>query len=206
MNEKKGYLLIDAELGGPVILDGTHAILELAVIVLPDPSALKKGEIEQFVKDKVINGDVRHFIIQPYGAVKQEILDNVVKKPLSYYKENGKPVEEVARGLTRYLDAQKENYDKIVAVSNWEGDIEVLDYLLTKAGRNRWDMFGTHNMFHLNSFVNGMLRGGIKMKSSRLPHPHDPRCDVKQMADIFVRAISVPRPQKSQRPKSAMPG
>ena len=190
--EKTGYLLIDAELGGPRFIDGSDAVLEIAMLLIPEPKGLtSKVEVDRFILKHVLGGKVQHFIIKPYGKVDQRVLDEVVHKPLSYYEENGQPIEAVAKEIASHLEAGRQQYMEIMPTSNWQGDVTAVEYVLSKDNKTLKSLAGTHNMLHTGSYAKALRKAGAGNGTKlRLKHTHDPRDDVRQMGEVFVRAQS----------------
>ena len=190
-----GYLGIDVELGGPDFISGQDAILEIALLDVPDP--LKSNcTIEEFLSIYVTKSRVRHFVITPYANVNNDILKNILKKDISYYN-NGDSLTNVASNIKKYITEIGNTYQRITPVSDWHGDIIALDFILSKIGTSIQKMTKQHNMLHIKSLVCGIdnpdisfaeskKRLGVKNILRRDMHSSDMDC--MNTVETFVRA------------------
>ena len=186
--KNQGYLLIDAELGGSEFRSGKDAILELALLTIPEPVVVTKEDAEDFIRERIVEGNVVHFVIKPYAEVSPKILETILKKPIQYYVETGAAIDDVAAALSAYLKGAKAEYPRLMPVSDWHGDIEVIEFLLARRGESLTNVIGTYDMFHLNSFLEGLLKPRGAEIETKLPHTHDPRDDVRELGEQFIKA------------------
>ncbi len=190
-----GYLGIDVELGGPDFISRQDAILEIALLDIPDPFKSNYNEVD-FIAKYLNKTRTKHFLIKPYANVDMHILHNVLKKDISYY-ENGKQLIDVANSIKKYMLEIGKIYGKITPVSDWHGDVIALDYILSNAGTSTQKLLKQHNMLHIKSFVIGIndldndfasskRRLGVKEMLRTEMHSSDMDCI--NTLETFVRA------------------
>ena len=190
-----GYLGIDVELGGPDFISRQDAILEIALLDIPDPFKSNYSEAD-FITKYLNKTRVKHFLIKPYANVNAHILHNVLNRDLSYY-ENGKPLAEVANAIKQYMLEIGKIYGKITPVSDWHGDVIALDYILSNAKTSVQKLIKQHNMLHIKSFVIGIdnfdydfarSKRKLGVKELLRTEMHSSDTDCINTLETFVRA------------------
>ncbi len=190
-----GYLGIDVELGGPDFISRQDAILEIALLDIPDPFKSNYSEAN-FIAKYLNKTRVKHFLIKPYANVDSHILHNVLNRDISYY-ENGWPLIEVAHAIKQYMSDIGKIYGKITPVSDWHGDVIALDYILSNAGTSVQKLIKQHNMLHIKSFVIGIndfdhdfarSKRKLGVKELLRTEMHSSDMDCINTLETFVRA------------------
>ncbi len=180
------YLAIDTEISGSDWLSGKCSILEVATLAFPEPESAGLGE-DEMVERYVVRGEPHHLILKPYGsgfdADSMKIL-----RPVEFYEKEGIGRDEAGKRLAAEIRMLRGEYGRITPLSNWNGDVEVLNYLLAYVGESPYGLLGTHNMFHLKSYLEG--KGIDKNELRRVTkHTHSADDDCREIAEIAIRGI-----------------
>ena len=157
------YLCIDTEVGGANFMSGKDSILEVAMIPIPDPNKSEYTQAE-FMKHFLDGRRMRYFMIKPYSNVDSYILDKVLKHDISYYRA-AMDVAQASKRIEHVISRLAQSYERVIPVSDWHGDINAIDYLLSLHGTSFYKITRQHNMLHLKSFIQGMLPEGMNYES-----------------------------------------